>query len=211
MRPVVHLPRLILPLAALAILFPAARADSNLLDNSPFLPPNAGAGGTAEATPLELRSIFKSGASYEFSLFDPAKRQSTWVGLNEPGHDFVVKAFDAAHDTITVEQRGRTYKLTLKEARIALLNVAPAAAPGAAPGLPGAPGTPGAPGGPNPAFPAGVAGTGPRGPVPALTPEQLRNLEADINRRRELRRRAMANRNATAPAGPATPAASPGP
>jgi hypothetical protein len=37
-------------------------------------------------------------------------------------------------------------------------------------------------------------------PTPTLTPEQLRNLEADINRRRELRRQAVA-----AP-GPGTPA-----
>ncbi len=204
MRSVVLLPCLILPLAGLAMLVPAGRADSNLLENSPFLPPNSAAGGAQEAAPLELRSILKSGGAYQFSLYDTARRQSTWVGLNEAGHDFVVKAFDAAHDTITVDQRGRSFKLTLKESRIALLNTVPVAGSGAIPGLPGAPGTgvPGGPGGPNPAFPAGATGTGPRGPVPALTPEQLRNLEADINRRRELRRRAMAARGQSTPAAP---------
>jgi len=201
MRSVALIPRLILPLVGLVFLAPSGRAGSNLLDNSPFLPPNSPAGGAQETAPLELRSIFKTGAAYQFSLFDAAKRQSVWVGLNEPGQDFVVKSFDAAHDTITVDQRGRSFKLTLKEAKIALLNTVPAAVPGAVPGTPG---------GPTPQFPTAGLGAGPRGPVPALTPEQLRNLEADINRRRELRRRAMAARP-TGPPAPPAPTAGPGP
>jgi hypothetical protein len=199
MRLVVPFPRLILLLAGLAVLACPGRAGSNLLDNSPFLPPNSLTGGATEAAPLELRSILKAGGSYQFSLFDTSNRQSVWVGLNEAGHDFVVKGFDAGNNAITVEQRGRTYKLTLKEAKIALLATVPTAAPGAAPG---------APGGPNAAFPPPGAALGPRGPVPALTPEQLRNLEADINRRRELRRRAMAAPGTPAPAAP-TPAGPP--
>jgi hypothetical protein len=37
--------------------------------------------------------------------------------------------------------------------------------------------------------------------MPSLTPEQLRNLEADINRRRELRRQAAAAQSAMSPPG----------
>ena len=56
---------------------------------------------------------------------------------------------------------------------------------------PGGPPVPGVP------FPQAGAGPAPAcaARCPALTPEQLRNLEADINRRRELRRRAMATRS----------------
>ncbi len=94
------------------------RAGSNLLEHSPFLPPGAAAGAGQEASSLELRGIVKDGPTYEFSLYDSARRQSTWVGLNEPGHDFLVKAFDPALDAITVEQHGRAFKLVLKDARI---------------------------------------------------------------------------------------------
>jgi len=102
----------------------SARAESNLLENSPFLPSGAAARDAQPAAPLELRSIFKADGQYEFSLYEPAKKQSTWVGLKEPGHDFLVKAFDEAHDTVTVEQSGRTYLLVLKEAKIASLGPA---------------------------------------------------------------------------------------
>ena len=191
--------RLILPLLGMVPLVLPVQAGSNLLENSPFLPPNVSAAGAAqEAAPLELRSVLKAGGEYEFSLYDPAKKQSTWARLNEPGHDFVVKAYDPEKDTVTVELRNRTFKLTLKEAKIAQLSTAPGQPPAAVAA------------GPQP-----VAGRGQPGPTPpgrdqsvaapALTPEQLRNLQADINRRRELRRQA------TASPGPATPAQPPAP
>ena len=173
------------------VLAPPALAGSNLLDNSPFLPPSNAPGAAQESLPLELRSILKAGTAYEFSLYDTAKKQSTWARLNETGHDFVVKAFDPANDTVTVEQRSRTYKLALKEAKIALLNIPVAVSPGGAGGAPGAGAAGGVPQvGTGPQFQLPAGGRGPAGPIPTLTPEQLRNLEADINRRRELRRQA---------------------
>lgn len=183
------------PLLSVAALALPASAASNLLENSPFLPPNvSGATAGRDAAPLELRSIVKADGDYEFSLYDTAKRQSTWARLNEPGHDFVIKAFDAGRDTITVEQQNRTYKLALKEARIVPLNIMPVANQPASIGtvLPGAP-----PGGARNQPGATAVGEqripGQPGSPPTLTPEQLRNLEADINRRRELRRQAAAS------------------
>jgi hypothetical protein len=191
MRAVPSLQHLILPLLGMVLVTLPAPAGSNLLENSPFLPPNNALGAAQEATPLELRSILKAGNVYEFSLYDTAKKQSTWVGLNEAGHDFLVKTFDPANNSVTVEQRSRTYKLTLKEAKIALLSTPPGP-PGSTGGPPGSlvggvlqTGT-----GPQFQSPAGTIGRNQPGPIPALTPEQLRNLEADINRRRELRRQA---------------------
>ena len=191
--------RLILPLLGMVPLVLPVQAGSNLLENSPFLPPNVSAAGAAQETaPLELRSVLKAGGEYEFSLYDPAKKQSTWARLNEPGHDFVVKAYDPEKDTVTVELRNRTFKLTLKEAKIAQLSTAPGQPPAAVAA------------GPQPVAGRGQPGPTPpgrdqSGAAPALTPEQLRNLQADINRRRELRRQA------TASPGPATPAQPPAP
>ena len=201
MRLRVCISRLILPLFVAVTASPLVAA-SNLLENSPFLTPNLAAGAALEGAPLELRSILLANGVYEFSLYDPVKKRSTWATLNEPGHEFVVKAFDEQKQTVTVEQRSRTFQLALKEAKIALLNTV-ASSPSMTGGTP-IPGTPAmmptmlrGPGGPI----SGGGGIGPQGmPTPTLTPEQLRNLEADINRRRELRRQAVA-----AP-GPGTPA-----
>jgi hypothetical protein len=188
----VRLFRWLLPLGAAVAAWPVMAA-SNLLENPPFAPANTAASSAQDNTPYELRSILLANGVYEFSLYDPAKKRSTWATLNEPGRDFVVKSYDPDKQTITVEQRNRTYQLTLKEGKIALLNVAAAqvSGPGGPPGPGGGPGMmpvmirgPGGPG----SGPGGsrIGGT----PAPTLTPEQLRNLEADINRRRELRRQA---------------------
>jgi hypothetical protein len=191
--------RLILPLLGMVPLVLPVQAGSNLLENSPFLPPNVSAAGAAqEAAPLELRSVLKAGGEYEFSLYDPAKKQSTWARLNEPGHDFVVKAYDPEKDTVTVELRNRTFKLTLKEAKIAQLSTAPGQPPVAVAA------------GPQPVAGRGQPGPTPpgrdqSGAAPALTPEQLRNLQTDINRRRELRRQATASPGPTTPAQPPAP------
>lgn len=194
MHLVAQLRRRIAPLLSVAVVALPVTAASNLLENSPFLPPNASGGAVRETAPLELRSIIRTGGDYEFSLYDTAKRQSTWAKLNESGHDFVIKAYDADQETVTVEQQNRTYKLTLKEARIVPLNVMPM--PNQPPSIATVQPTT-APGGPR-GQPGIAVGTdrnqaAPPGSPPTLTPEQLRNLEADINRRRELRRQAAAS------------------
>jgi hypothetical protein len=183
----------IVPLLSAAVIGLPVSAASNLLENSPFLPPNSSGAAAREAAPLELRSIIRVGGDYEFSLYDTVKRQSTWAKLNESGHDFVIKAYDADRETVTVEQQNRTYRLILKEAKIVPLNIIPVA--NQPPSIATLPPTT-APGGPR-----GQTGTtavadrsqGQPGSQPTLTPEQLRNLEADINRRRELRRQAAAS------------------
>jgi len=189
----------IVPLLGLVVAALPLQATSNLLENSPFLPGNVAAGAAQNSAPLELRSILKEGGEYEFSLYDAAKKQSTWVRLNESGHDFTVKAFDPDKETVTVEQKSRTYLLALKEAKIALVTMAPGQTSANA-GMPPNPAPGGVlppgvlpPGGP---LPPGVRG--PNGTAPSLTPEQLRSLEADINRRRELRRQAAAAQSAGA-------------
>ncbi len=170
-----------------------AASSTGLLETSPFLPPNSAAGASQENHPLELRGIFKDGPVYQFSIYDTTKKRSLWVKLDQSGHDFVIKSFDAAHEAVTVEQQNRTYVLTLKKAKIVPLSATAVAGRPVPHGM--VPGQALPPGerersGPVP-IGAGVVNGGNRPPIPtALTPEQLRNLEADINRRRELRRQA---------------------
>lgn len=182
----------IAPLLGGALTVLPLRATSNLIDNSPFMPASTSAAAAQQGAPLELRSILKEEGEYEFSLYDPGKKQSTWSGLNEPGHEFTIKAFDRKNEIVTVEFKNRIYKLGLKESKIELLTMTASQQHGGAGALPnGAQENPGRelqPGGRR--FPPWAGIRGPVGSVPSLTPEQLHNIEADINRRRELRRQA---------------------
>jgi hypothetical protein len=57
LRMVAIIQRVILPLLGMVPLVLPVQAGSNLLENSPFLPPNISAGAAQEVTPLELRSV----------------------------------------------------------------------------------------------------------------------------------------------------------
>jgi hypothetical protein len=183
---------LALPLCGVVMLTLSAQAASGLLENSPFLPPGAAVAVAQQATPLELRSVVKASGQFEFSLYDPARKQSTWVRLKEPGHDFLVKAYDPANGVITVEQRSRTYALALKEAKIVPLAVIPG----------------------QPSSTAGVSSSSGEGPKvetenqnvwpPLMSPEQLRQRETLIARLQE-----AARRRATASPGSNPPVQSP--
>jgi hypothetical protein len=96
----------------------------NLLQTSPFAPVvGANAPGPAAAS-LEFRGVFADQGEYFFSLFETATRRGAWVGLNEPGNPFTVRAYDRANETVTAEYQGRTLQLTLKTAKI-LVSAAP--------------------------------------------------------------------------------------
>jgi hypothetical protein len=72
-----------------------------------------------ESSPLELRGIVSSNNGQTvFGVFDPVKRQSSWVRLDETGQDFVVRSHDPARGTVRIEYQGRVIELQLKEAKI---------------------------------------------------------------------------------------------
>lgn len=171
-------------LLVMALAGPARAADlQNLLQTSPFAPvPVANAPGQA-STSLEFRGVFADKGEYFFSLYEAATRRSLWVGLNEPGNPFTVRAYDPASETVTAEYQGRTLPLTLKTAKILV------SAPAPLPPVAGVPGTALA----QPAAPAG-------------TPEA--QIVEEIRRRRALRQQSAAG---TAPAGPPASAAKPAP
>lgn len=163
---------------------------ATLVMQSPFLPaPGSVAAAPAENAPIELRGIQGS----RFCIYDTARKTSVWVGLNEKGYDFVIKSQDAAKDTVTIEQGGRTFPLKLRDAKIA-------AGPAMAMPMPG----PGAPAvaGPNPVTQNVVLN-----PTPADEAKRLEDTVSEIQRRRALREQAQQ----TVAGGQATPANPPAP
>jgi len=112
------------------------RAD--LAPASPFLPPNTAAAGAAAGpvSPIELRGLMPTPNGLAFCIFDTAKKKSVWIGMNETGHDFVVKSANPESDSISVDYQGKSMKLTLKTAKVDSAGAANAAPPPPVPGLP---------------------------------------------------------------------------
>jgi hypothetical protein len=59
------------------------------------------------------------GGQASFLIYDVNKKKDIWVGMNEAGNDFVVKAADPSSDAITVDYQGRSMKLELHTSKIA--------------------------------------------------------------------------------------------
>lgn len=145
---------------------------------SPFLPPDtpavvAGATG-AQGAPIEFRGVLVIGGRQRFNFLDPARKQSAWVGLGEPGMPYRVTAYDEARESVTVEVEGRVLVLTLEKTKIAS-SPPPANLPvaGAVPAVAGAP----------------APGVAPvvLNPTPADEAKRLEAIAAEVRRRRALR------------------------
>jgi hypothetical protein len=110
-------------LAALLALGACRHAFGQLADNSPFLPPGATDGGIAAGggEPLELRGIMSTTDGLKFCIYDPARKSSAWVSLNEAGHDYVVRGSNPADDSVTLQSGGHTYTLALRTSKTAPL------------------------------------------------------------------------------------------
>ncbi len=172
-------------LAAWAAFGWAGGVRAELAPSSPFLPANAVAGGAsgAPAGPVELRGIMGIPGGYAYCIYDTTKKTSAWVGLNERGNDFVVKAADPAKESVTVDFQGRSLQLVLRTSKVA--------SAGAAPG---------------PSAASAVASSVVVNPSMADEQRRLDAVAQEVRRRRLERERAVQN---TAPASSNTPA--PGP
>jgi hypothetical protein len=154
---------------ALAAVF-SLRAANALAPSSPFLPPNASGAPAAENNPIELRGILVDDGGYRFSIFDPTRHTGTWVRLNEPGHDFVVKSHDPGRDIVTVDYQGRILTLPLRTSKVVVV---------AAPPMPTGPQL------------VQNGGSGPvvLNPTPADEVARFNRVKEEIARRRALRER----------------------
>ncbi len=103
--------------ALLAACAGAARAD--LAPSSPFLPAGASASAAAgPATPVELRGVMSAPEGTAYCIYEPARKRSTWVAVNEPGHDFTVRSADASGDGVEVDFQGRRLHLVLRAPKV---------------------------------------------------------------------------------------------
>jgi hypothetical protein len=109
------------PLVGVAVLAlaltAAARAEGI---RSPFLPPNAGNGNASSVDPnaIQLRGIMSTGSGVKYNIYDPGKKTSVWVGINESGNGFLIKSADTRRDAVTVAANGQQITLQLKEAKV---------------------------------------------------------------------------------------------
>lgn len=164
-----------------------------LVDRSPFSPPAQAADGTGTAEPqgtLEFRGMVTDTAGTSYSIFDTTTNKGRWVRADDANSPVQVKGFDAANNTLEVEQNGKPVKLPLKRAVIQ----AGQAVSAMAPAMPA----------PNPG--AAVQNR----PDGAGDARRLEAVAAEVRRRRALRNSAAGTRQGQ-PAPAATPApAAPG-
>jgi hypothetical protein len=152
-------------------------ARAQLAASSPFLPATAsGATAVSEGAPIELRGIMETGSGRSFCIFDPAKKVSTWVLLNEKDHDFVVKAYDPANETVTVNHGGRVLTLAMRAVKVASSGQAESPAPLPTPSMP--------------AVSTPVTQSVVVNPTPADEARRLEAVSAEVRRRRALREQA---------------------
>ncbi len=154
----------------------APRVSAQLAANSPFMPAQAAATtAVTEGAPLELRGVMNTGSELMFGIFDPAKKVSVWSKLNEKDHDFLVKSYDAANETVTLQHGGRTLTLAMRAARVASSGQASAPPPmmQAPVGMPNA-----------------ISQSVTLNPSPADEQRRLEAVAAEVRRRRSLREQA---------------------
>ena len=164
----------LLSLAAL-LLGLTTRSGAQLAQSSPFMPAQAAATtAVTEGAALELRGVMDTGSGMLFGIFDPAKKVSVWSKLNEKDHDFVVKSYDAANETVTVQHGGRTLNLAMRASKVASSGQATAPPPMSAPA----------------AMPSAVTQSVVLNPTPADEQRRLEAVAAEVRRRRALREQA---------------------
>lgn len=112
-------------------------------------------------------------AGMSFCIFDPARKVSAWVRLNEKDHDFVVKLYDANNETVTVDHGGRVLTLALRAVKVASSGQASSPAPLPSPGMPTA-----------------ITQSVVANPTPADEQRRLEAVAAEVRRRRALREQA---------------------
>ena len=158
------LPRLTCSLltAALLGLGTASAVDlEGLVKNSPFGGTGAPVGPGVAPSTLEFRGMYAEGGVNYFSIYNTQTRQSSWVAEGEaPSTNVpvVVKGFDAANETLVIDNGGQPQQMALHQA-VVIAYRGPSAAQLAAVS--------------NAVAPQGVAGAPGAGGTANLTPEQV--------------------------------------
>jgi hypothetical protein len=93
--------------------------EATLAKESPF-GGAAAAGNHPEASPpeLELRGIMPTPEGVRYCIYDPGRKSSIWVSVDEPGNAFVVKWGDPATDEVRLETEGRVVTLRMRDGKV---------------------------------------------------------------------------------------------
>jgi hypothetical protein len=116
------LPRLSVSLLTVALLGlgTASAIDlEGLVKNSPFGGTGAAAGPGVAPSTLEFRGMYAEGGVNYFSIYNTLTKQSSWVAEGEaPSTNVpvVVKGFDAANETLVIDNGGQPQQMALHQA-----------------------------------------------------------------------------------------------
>lgn len=103
----------------------AASAWDELVANSPF-GGSPGEGASTREEGLEFRGVVVEPEGPVFCLHEPTKNTFRWVGLGTSGNAYTVLGYDEQEGLVTVNYQGRTLRLALKRANVALAAMLPA-------------------------------------------------------------------------------------
>jgi len=122
-------------LVALALLAGTAGASALELDglvkNSPFGQATERVIGEAKPGTLEFRGMYVDNGVTYFSVYNSITKQSAWIAEGEVPTNLpvTIKGYDAASETLIVENAGQPVKLPMRTAVISATPAAPVAAP----------------------------------------------------------------------------------
>lgn len=102
-------------------------SDTQLAENSPFLPPGHGKEETKKPEPkvqpqgpisreIEFRGIVQMGGAYQFSIYNKKEEKGYWLKENDREDGISVNSYDADAATVVVLMNGRSERLTLMAA-----------------------------------------------------------------------------------------------
>lgn len=98
----------------------------HLQENSPFIPadykprggptrPTAQQPKPPAARKIELSGVIQLGGKYSFSFYEPAKKQSYWVEMNDPKAPIKVVDFNPVAQSVTIESEAGTEVITIRK------------------------------------------------------------------------------------------------
>ncbi len=173
MRPLPRTPLVLLAVACFGLGSASAVDLEGLVKNSPFGGTGAPAGPGVAPSTLEFRGMYAEGGVNYYSIYNTQTKQSSWVAEGEaPSTNVpvVVKGFDAANETLMVDNGGQPQQMALHQAVVvAYKGPSPAQLAAVSNAVP-----------PQGAVVAGAPGVG--GPT-NLTPEQIEAFRAQMRER----------------------------
>lgn len=171
----------------------------NLVDRSPFAPPGHSGDSSApqEQAALEFRGMVTDQAGTSYSVYDTTSNKGRWVRADDANSPIRVRGFDAASNTLEIEQNGRQMKLPLKRAVIQAGQPVTAMIPA----------TPAPIMNPVPSAPGEMRAK----PESGADARRLEAVAAEVRRRRALRNAATGTRQGQPAPGAPAPGQSPSP